>query len=163
MTQASSSRDGERFQSADSTAAVRKLRQMTKSARPSRRGLVRTLQAKVKAVNEETLSVVLVTGNGVDGYTEQGSAFEVARPYEHRKTTYDGKTFNGFLHTFVDVNTRTAEKSGETTETHKITPDYRLDDSIISISKHDVPLMNDSGGDPVFWQADPDRQWAIEP
>lgn len=97
-------------------------------------------------------------GQGEDARTR----FYVAMPSLFRATSHDGVSY-----AYTDGNTRTASKSGETDETHLITPRYVEGDMIMAAS----PVNFGSGltgivatGVPVEWiDLNLDgRAWAVQ-
>lgn len=78
-----------------------------------------------------TVSVgyLLCTDPDIGQGAEARRTFYVAMPSLFRATAHDGVTY-----VYTDGNTRTASKSGETDETHVLTPSYVAGDMITAAS-----------------------------
>jgi len=111
------------------------------------------VQAIVKAVGDNTLTVRIFEGNPTDGRTEHAFDVTVARPSEHRREVYDGTTNEtGWLRTYVSATERSATKSGEATEAQKLAPPYEVDVSIIEIEKvRTAGGLTNASGVKIYW------------
>ncbi|NRA58251.1 MAG: hypothetical protein HRU13_09095 [Phycisphaerales bacterium] len=105
--------------------------------------------------------VVLETG-------EAGTAtVNVAKPWQLRRTPFDGQTVNGIAYAYTGDNARTGTDSEDNTEDQQVTPDYFAGARILAIrgitGGTGVSVVQEQGGNVrPAWQDlnDAGRVWA---
>lgn len=107
------------------------------------------LRCLVKSVNANTLTVSLLENFS---NAETGDSFDVAKPFELQKDSFDGLTIQNVTYTYMDSQYRTATRDSDSlTESHIIIPAYIPDSSIIFI----MPVSNGAGSvedlSEIFW------------
>lgn len=111
-----------------SNAVNRGIRQVNQ---PRQKSDIRGLcagQFQITSIEDDSLTCVPF--NGTD---TTGNYIDVMKPWLLRRTTLDGLSRSGVSYTYTDSSTRTATQ-GATTETHKITPDYLVGDTILAMA-----------------------------
>lgn len=119
-------------------------------------------QMKVAAIGDDYITCV--TFNGTETGEEE---ITVAKPYELRRTPFDGESYNGIEYTYSDDVTREAD-DGSTTETQVIVPEYVVGDVIMAMRNITggtglVITMPDGTEEEIEWiEMNSARAWAKE-
>ena len=117
-----------------------------------------TARFQITSVGDEDLTCEGVLPND----TLDGESYLIAKPYELRRSTYDGQTFNNTSYAYTDANNRTATNTviGPETiiEEQIIVPPYRPGSERITAMR-----VVDSGVAGTKWLAlDFGRQWQLK-
>ncbi len=89
-----------------------------------------------------------------------GNTVYVAKPYDLRRTPFDGETVNNISYSYSDANTRTSSKAGNDDETEIITPAY-YEDEVICAQRLNTGLTV-SGTDVDYIEFGCTKIWAVQ-
>lgn len=114
-----------------------------------------TQRVKVKTIGTNTLTCKMLTAAG----DETGPDLTVARPFELRRSTYDGQTIDDITYTHLDSDYRSGT-DGSTTETQIVIPPYVAGHSKILVAK--IPNEDSSLSAFATDLNEAGRAWAVE-
>ena len=97
--------------------------------------------------------------NEWDGDEASDEDIYVARPYELRKTPFDGETVNGYAFSYNTLATERTSTGGGDSEDQVIVPEYFVGQIILAIELDDT-LVTVSGSAVTWQEFQPARQWA---
>jgi len=117
-----------------------------------------------KTGGSPVLVLVLVTEEDDYLVCEDADANEylVAKPYELRRTPFDGETIDGVTYTYISANEREADNGVDDPETQFITPNYRATAEIFAVRvQGDTGVQGVGSNDLlVYVEIDQGRAWA---
>jgi len=123
-----------------------------------------TRQPKGKSGGAPVLVLTLVAHNGdyLECEDALANTYYVAKPYEIRRTPFDGITISGITYTYVSNSERDAT-DGVDTETQFITPSYVVGNEIYAVKVQGDTGVNDPTPVPIIYiEMNQGRAWAYE-